>query len=452
MKIKGAKIYFLGIGGIGMSALARWFKANGASVLGYDLVQTSLTNELTSEGINIHYTDNPNLIPSDITMVIYTPAIPESNSEFQYLRDSEIPVYKRAEIIGKLSEDLFTVAIGGTHGKTSITALTAHILKNAGLNITALVGGICKNYNSNLILSNTTDVFVVEADEFDRSLLKISPDIAVITSADNDHLDIYKDNQDIRDTFINFALKIPEKGKLIYNSNLDFFSLPEDRYSYGTEDADFCGKDIRIEKGFFVFDFVSSNNVIKNIKINTPGIHNIENSVAAAAVASFLGVDNEAIIAGIESFKGVERRMEIKISSRDFVFIDDYAHHPAEIKTTIDAIRRLHPNKKLTVIFQPHLFSRTRDFADEFAHELSKADNVLLLDIYPAREKSIPGITSHTICDKIKDSKAVVTDRKSILKMFQKDKPELLLTIGAGDIGIFAKKLENEFKIDETNN
>ena len=446
MKHKGLKIFFLGIGGIGMSALARWYNANGAMVYGYDLVPSKLTDKLSSEGIEIHYNDDPNLIPDAINFVVFTPAIPNTNHEYQYFRESGIPIYKRAEIIGNISKDFFTVAIGGTHGKTSITALTAHILKNAGMNITAFIGGISNNYKSNLILSKQTDVLVVEADEFDRSLLKIHPDIAVITSADSDHLDIYKDNLDIINTFIEFSHKLPSNGKLIHNSNLSFFTFPEKKYSYGTTKANICANNIRIENGFFIFDFLSEERTIKDIRINVPGIHNIENTLAAIFVAISLGLDNKEITKGIESFKGVERRMEVKILNKNLVFIDDYAHHPKEIRKTIEAVRMMYPNKKLTIVFQPHLYSRTRDFADDFARELSKAETVYLMDIYPARELPIPGITSQSILKKMEGVEVAVLEKKEIKMRILSDKPELIVTIGAGDIGIFANDLKRDME------
>lgn len=437
-------IYFLGIGGIGMSALARWYNKNGASVYGYDLVKSPLTEQLSKEGIDIHYNDNPELIPNDISFVIYTPAVPKNNREFQYFCNSRITMYKRAEIIGNISNDYFTVAIAGTHGKTSITALAAHILKSAGLNITAFIGGICNNYHSNLILSETTDILVVEADEYDRSLLNINPDIAVVTSSDNDHLDIYKDNQDIKNTFISFAKKLPKNGILYYNSKLDFFSIPQNRYSYGTGSADVRATNIRIEDGTFIFDMIGEDKIIKNIKINVPGIHNIENTIAAMSIAISLGVETDKIIRGVETFKGVERRMEVKISNSDFVFIDDYAHHPKEIKATIEAVKMLFPEKEITVIFQPHLYSRTRDFADEFARELSAAQNVILMDIYPARELPISGISSQIIIDCMQHTNVKIMDKMSITKQITTNMPEVLLTLGAGDIGLFAKELESK--------
>lgn len=437
-------IYFLGIGGIGMSALARWYNKNGATVYGYDLVKSPLTEQLSTEGIKIHYTDNPELIPSDISFVIYTPAVPNNNLEFQYFCDSNVKMYKRAEIIGHISNDYFTVAIAGTHGKTSITALTAHILKNAGLNVTAFVGGICNNYHSNLILSNTTEVLVVEADEYDRSLLKINPDIAVVTSSDNDHLDIYKDNEDIKNTFISFAEKLPEDGILYYNSKLEFFNNPKNRFSYGTESADVCATNIRIENGAFIFDINSNKKHIENIRINVPGIHNIENTVAAVSIAISLDIETDKIISGIESFIGVERRMEVKQLNPNCIFIDDYAHHPNEIKATIEAVKMLFPEKEITVIFQPHLYSRTRDFAEDFARELSAAQNVILLDIYPARELPIPGISSQVIIDRMQHTNAKVMDKDAATKQITNNVPELLLTLGAGDIGLMAKELESK--------
>ena len=439
-------MYFLGIGGIGMSALARWYKHQGATIYGYDLFNSALTKELINEGMIIHFDEDINKIPNNIDIVVYTPAIPSTNKEFIYLKNKGIPIIKRAALIGEITKQNNTIAIAGTHGKTSITALTAHILKNAGINVSAFVGGICKNYNTNLILSKSTDYLIVEADEYDRSLLKIEPNIAVISSMDDDHLDIYSDHNDIENTFVKFAENIPPNGLLIYNRTLNSFNkIAANSLSYGlVKDADIYASNIKIKNARFIFDIITSTNKIKDVEIKVPGEHNIKNTLAAVAIALKIGVSDEEIKKGISSFEGVERRMEFKINTEKHIFIDDYAHHPEEIKATIEAIKKLYPNKKLTGIFQPHLYSRTRDFADQFAKELSKLDKIILMDIYPAREKPIAGITSEIILKQIKKKEVKIYNKKEILNYLNNNEPELLLTMGAGDISLLVQDIKTQ--------
>ena len=439
-------MYFLGIGGIGMSALARWYKYQGATIYGYDLFNSALTKELINEGMIIHFDEDINKIPNNIDIVVYTPAIPSTNKEFIYLKNKGIPIIKRAALIGEITKQNNTIAIAGTHGKTSITALTAHILKNAGINVSAFVGGICKNYNTNLILSKSTDYLIVEADEYDRSLLKIEPNIAVISSMDDDHLDIYSDHNDIENTFVKFAENIPPNGLLIYNRTLNSFNkIAANSLSYGlVKDADIYASNIKIKNARFIFDIITSTNKIKDVEIKVPGEHNIKNTLAAVAIALKIGVSDEEIKKGISSFEGVERRMEFKINTEKHIFIDDYAHHPEEIKATIEAIKKLYPNKKLTGIFQPHLYSRTRDFADQFAKELSKLDKIILMDIYPAREKPIAGITSEIILKQIKKKEVKIYNKKEILNYLNNNEPELLLTMGAGDISLLVQDIKTQ--------
>jgi len=437
-------MYFIGIGGIGMSALARWYKHQGAMIYGYDLVSSPLTDELINEGMNIHFDEDISKLPKNIDIVVYTPAIPSNNTELVYLKNKDIKIVKRAELIGQLSKSHTTIAIAGTHGKTSISALIAHLLVHANINISAFVGGICNNYNSNLILSNSTDYLIIEADEYDRSLLQIEPNIAVISSMDEDHLDIYQNHDDIKNTFKLFAQKLPQDGILIYNSKLaPFDNTPGKHLTYGTNtNASIAASNIRVANAKFIIDVDTEMGKIEKLEIQVPGIHNIENTLAAIAIAMEVGLSLDEIRSGITTFKGVARRMDFKVISDNYIFIDDYAHHPEEIKATISAVKQLYPDKEITGIFQPHLFSRTRDFADEFALELSKLDEIIIMDIYPAREKPIDGITSQTIKNKIKNKKVVLLSKDEILVYISKNKPEVLLTMGAGDIGLLAKQIE----------
>ena len=445
MNLSNKILYFLGIGGIGMSALARWCAHQGAMIYGYDLQPTKLTDELISEGMIVHFTSDISLIPKNIDFVVYTPAIPSDDIEYLHFIESKTPMIKRAELIGKISHDITTIAIAGTHGKTSISALTAHILKNANLNISAFVGGICRNYNTNLILSDSTDYLVLEADEYDRSLLQIEPNIAVISSMDEDHLDIYADKNDIKNTFIEFSKKIDDGGVLIYNSTIGPFDLSNiKKLSYsGGNPASIHASNIRITEGVYIIDIDANGTPIKNISIQIPGLHNIENTLAAVAIGLELGLTPDEIKSGIETFQGVERRMDYRIKNDRVIYIDDYAHHPEEIKVTVDTIKELYPNKKITGIFQPHLYSRTRDFAKEFAGQLSKLDEVILMDIYPAREKPIPGITSEIISDSIVGTKCQTLKPKEILNYLSNNNPQVVLTMGAGDINMMVEKIEN---------
>jgi len=440
-------MYFIGIGGIGMSALARWYKHQGAIIYGYDLVSSSLTNELINEGMHIHFDEDISKLPENIDMVVYTPAIPSNNIELTYLRNKGIPIIKRAELIGQISSNFTTIAIAGTHGKTSISALIAHLLMHADINVSAFVGGICNNYNSNLILSKKTDYLIIEADEYDRSLLQIEPNIAVISSMDEDHLDIYQNHDDIKNTFKLFAQKLPQNGVLIHNSKLPpFDNTPGKHITYGTSNASTQASNIRVKNAKFVIDLDTNIGKIKNLEIQVPGIHNIENTLAAISIAIEVGLSLDKIISGITTFKGVARRMDFKVVSDNYIFIDDYAHHPEEIKATISAVKRLYPDKKITGIFQPHLYSRTRDFADDFAVELNKLDYIILMDIYPAREKPIEGISSQIIKNKIKNKNVVRLTKEEILDYLSNNKPEVLLTMGAGNIGLLAKQIETQYK------
>ena len=437
-------MYFLGIGGIGMSALARYFNGEGKHIFGYDLTSSPLTRKLESEGMEIHYEEKPYNIPPDIDLVVLTPAVPAENTELIYFLQKGTPIIKRAQLIGQLSHDYFTIAVAGTHGKTSISAIAAHLLKSAGLQLTAFVGGICRNYQSNLILSEKTDYLLVEADEFDRSFLNLKPDIAVISSMDADHLDIYGSKKELVSTFKKFAGLLNKNGTFIRNKSLPALKLSAGKtITYGIHPgAGVKAVNIHIRNGQFVFDLETDKQKIPDIAMQIPGYHYIENALAAAAIGLRLGLSCDQIKTGLEGFLGVERRFEIRINTNNQVYIDDYAHHPEEIKATISAVKMLHPDKKITAVFQPHLFSRTKDFTDDFAAALSEVDHLILLDIYPAREKPIPGITSDIILSKTQTADKKILSKNELLKYLEVNKPELLLTMGAGDIGLLTNQIE----------
>lgn len=432
-----------------MSALARFFKFQGKEIFGYDLTPTSLTEELITEGMSIQFNEEIPLVFRDIDLVIYTPAIPKENLLFTKFQNGHIPFLKRSQVLGLLSDEIFTIAIAGTHGKTSISALTAHLLKSAGVPVTALIGGICINYQSNVILSKESKYIIVEADEFDRSFLTLKPDLAVISSMDADHLDIFGSQHNLIDSFKEFAKLIGTDGELICNSKLrSEFPDADHILFYGIDKtANIIAENVRIEEGSFVFDFLISEMKIEGIKIAVPGLHYIENATAAMSIGYKLGLNADQIKDGIESFAGVERRFEIR-SDNDPVYIDDYAHHPEEIRVTIEAIRMLYPSKKITGVFQPHLYSRTRDFAQEFADSLSQLDEIILLEIYPAREKPISGVSSAMILEKIKKPNKRILDKKELLSYVNGFKNDILLTIGAGDIGLLASKIEKLFNAE----
>src|SRR5690554_551379 len=396
-------IFFIGIGGIGMSALARYFHSVGKSVYGYDKTSTELTRELESMGMSIHYTDDLNNIPSSLTkentLVVITPAVPKSHSEWNYFIDHGFEIKKRSEVLGLITKDTYCFAVAGTHGKTTTSSILGHILYQSGVDVTAFVGGIVENYHSNLI-GNGKTVTVVEADEFDRSFLRLYPDMACINSMDADHLDIYGDKSHIEESFIEFADKIQDKTKLFAPTELQ---LNATKIGFTDSDA-FQAKNIRIENGAYVFDVKTKEADIKDIRFHLPGKHNLSNALMALSMAKTYGVSDENIKKALASFKGIERRFSYKIKTDNLVLIDDYAHHPTEINAVYEAVKELYPNKKNIAIFQPHLFSRTRDFLDGFATSLSQFDEVILLDIYPARELPIEGVTSQLLLSKITNS------------------------------------------------
>jgi UDP-N-acetylmuramate--alanine ligase len=441
-------LYFLGIGGIGMSALARYYQKQGCEIHGYDLTATPLTRQLEKEGMHLHYTEDISYIPAKVDKVIYTPAVPEDNAERMYFINKGIALQKRAEVLGEISREMFTIAVSGTHGKTSITALIAHILKTANFPILAFIGGVSKNLNSNVFISENPDYLVVEADEFDRSMLKLEPNLAVVTSMDADHLDVYQSLDEVHKTFLSFAKQLRPNGKLIAHNNLTIFENKfPGRVTYGlSEEAEIHAVNIKTEGGKFHFEVWNGKQLLMKVKMNIPGLHYVENALASVAIALQLKVDPEIIKKALESFTGVERRFDFRIQNIDLVYVDDYGHHPVEIKATIDAARMLYPDRKISAVFQPHLYSRTRDLADEFAVALSSLDQVFLLDIYPAREKPIPGVTSKIIFDKIEIKNKYLFDKKAFLEFLKGNRPEVLLSLGAGDIGMMVEDIEKILK------
>lgn len=429
--------FFIGIGGIGMSALARYFNAKGANVMGYDKTITPLTNQLVEEGISIHFEDTIHHIPEyctpENTIVIYTPAIPKNHKQFHFFKENQFSMKKRAEILGDITKNRFTIAVAGTHGKTTTSTMIAHLLKVAGINVTAFLGGISTNYNSNLLLGTNTEneIIVVEADEFDRSFLTLSPNIAVITSVEADHLDIYGTGNELKKSFIEFSKNIEEDGCLIVH--FDFAKDFNYDFQYSLSEGDFKCQNLTVQQRKFVFEVITPNNVISNIQLAQPGFHNAENAIAAIAVALELGINENYIKEAFDTFNGVKRRFDWQISNEKLVYIDDYAHHPTEIKQFITSVKKLIPSMKLTVVFQPHLFSRTRDFALEFSESLSLADEVILLEIYPARELPIEGVNAAMLLENITCEKSLLTNEELLHKL-RTEKIELLATLGAGDI------------------
>ncbi len=427
-------VYFIGIGGIGMSALARYFQNIGKNVSGYDKTPSALTNELIAGGMNIHFEDNISLIPVNYfvenTLVILTPAVPITHSELNYFLEREFIVKKRAEVLGLITKDTFCFAVAGTHGKTTTSSILGHILYESGADVTAFLGGIVENYNSNLIGSGKS-ISVVEADEFDRSFLHLHPNIACVTSMDADHLDIYGDASSIESSFREFADKVSDKSKLIVPKGLPLEGLTVAI----NDEATFTAINIRIENSTYVFDVISPSETIENIAFNLPGHHNLMNALMALAMAKTFGTPTNDIAKALASFKGVQRRFSYQIKTERLVYIDDYAHHPTEIDAVHQAVRELYPNQKVLAVFQPHLFSRTKDFADDFAEKLSRFDEVLLLDIYPARELPLEGITSSWLLSKIENQNKKLVSKFELIPTILKSDATVIVTIGAGDIG-----------------
>ncbi len=436
-------VYFIGIGGIGMSALARYFHAHGKKVSGYDKTPTVLTDELIGEGIEVHFEADASEIVNrkleiESCLIVYTPAVPMDHQELTYFLSNSFTVMKRSQVLGLITENHFTIAVAGTHGKTTTSSMIAHILKASGVNCTAFLGGISKNYNSNLILpvdASQKSIVVVEADEYDRSFLTLHPDIAVITSMDADHLDVYGDQNYMEDSYRLFARQVKENGILISRSGLPVGIINSAQKEYSLNDkVDFSASNIQIKNHRYYFNWHNHVSSIENLATLMPGRHNVENVIAAIAVARELDISHEKISEAVHSYSGVRRRFDYQINTDDLVYIDDYAHHPEELRACISSVRELYPGKKITGIFQPHLFTRTRDFADGFAKSLSLLDELILLDIYPARELLIEGVTSELILNRVTIPNKTLCRKVGVMHELQSRKVEVLLTLGAGDI------------------
>jgi len=439
-------IFFVGIGGIGMSALARWFNSNGFAVAGYDRTATPLTETLEDEGIKICYDDAVEQVPAVFlenrgeTLIVYTPAIPVGHRQMDYFRAQDYTMQKRSQVLGWITQNLKTVGVAGTHGKTTTSSMVAHLLRAAGVNCTAFLGGITQNYGTNFLLNELTEkagevVCVVEADEFDRSFLTLHPDLAIVTSTDADHLDIYGEHGALLDSFREFVGQIKPGGVLFMREGLELAAgAKAEVWEYGLHSGNYRADNLRIENARFIFDIVYPEGVIENVTMRVPGYHNVENAIAASAATLRLGVAPEQIRLGLASYLGVKRRFEYIIETPSLVFIDDYAHHPTEIEAFLLSVRALYPGRHITAIFQPHLFSRTRDFADGFAASLALADRLLLLDIYPAREQPIAGVSSEMLLEKTELFDKAIVSRETLISKLEMINIEVLVTIGAGDI------------------
>lgn len=438
-------IYFIGIGGIGMSAIARYYKFKGCDVSGYDKTESELTEELIAEGIGVHYEDNTDFIPKDVenTLVVYTPAIPHDLKELVYVQEHGYTLLKRSKTLGEIAKGQRCLAVAGTHGKTTTSTLLAHIFTDSKVGCSAFLGGISKNYDTNLLVSHNPTI-VAEADEFDRSFLQLFPEIAVITAMDADHLDIYGDLKHVHEAFQAFAGQV--SGTVITKLGLDITPNHTKarimRYSYNDPRADFYADNLRKDEcGYFTFNLKYPDGVIKDCRVGVPGWVNVENAVAASAIALVYGIDPEAIRHALGTFLGVKRRFDIHVNRPGCAYIDDYAHHPNEISTAISSMRDIFPGRRLTAIFQPHLYTRTRDFADEFAKALSAVDKLILLDIYPAREEPIPGVSSRLIFDKVTAPEKVLLKKEMLMKYLEDEKIDTLITFGAGNIDRFIPQI-----------
>jgi UDP-N-acetylmuramate--alanine ligase len=467
---KISSVYFLGIGGIGMSALARYFNEQGVKVSGYDKTETALTKKLMDEGIDIHFTDDVSLIDKNADVVVYTPAVPSSHSELNFYKDNNYTLLKRSDVLGLLTEKSFNVCVAGTHGKTTTSAMVAHILKDSGFGCNAFLGGIAANYDTNYLPApknsdgSKNNVSVAEADEYDRSFLKLSPDIAIITAMDADHLDIYGTEENMQDAFVEFATKIKANGCLIVKHGLkrmnDFTVKDICTYSFSDKNANIHIDNLVINNGAYQFDVVNNFWRVNDVILNMGGLHNIENVIAAIGVAKYLKIDEDKIKAAVYSFAGVKRRFEYVIKNEDVILIDDYAHHPEELRALIEGAKNLFPSKKCTVIFQPHLFSRTKDLAEGFAEVLSMADETVLLPIYPARELPMEGVSSELILNKMTNRNVKIVEKNDLLKYLKSSKvapseiteqgesyerssrEALIITAGAGDIDTLVEPIK----------
>ncbi|MDG3581044.1 UDP-N-acetylmuramate--L-alanine ligase [Galbibacter pacificus] len=428
-------VYFLGIGGIGMSGLARYFKFIGKNVAGYDKVSTEITDGLADLGIDLHFEEDVDKIPrsfkdKEATLVVYTPAVPKKHQEYVYFLANGFEIQKRAAVLGIITKDTYCFAVAGTHGKTTTSAILAHILKETGTPITAFLGGVSENFNSNFLIEGN-EYTVVEADEFDRSFLHLSPMVACITSIDADHLDIYGNENEMKKTFIEFSKKVKPQGKLFVKNG-----LPIQGTTFGIEDnSDFSIRNITITNSTYLFDLVTPTETINGVMFNKPGKHNLLNALAALAMATTLGTPLSRLARALASFKGIKRRFSYQINEKDLIYIDDYAHHPTEIDAVYEAVTSTHPNKRITVVFQPHLFSRTKDFALDFSKSLARFDEIILLDIYPAREEPIEGITANWLLDMIDHGHKQKVAKQDLPEILRASRSQVFLTLGAGDIG-----------------
>lgn len=454
-------VYFIGIGGIGMSAIARFFKAKGTTVSGYDKTRTELTDQLVKESIEVHFTEDVSMVPSSPDLVVYTPAIPEDNKELIHCREKGFKVVKRSDVLEIITASSFNICIAGTHGKTTITTMVAHLLRSSGFGCNAFLGGIAVNYNTNF-WSDDKNVCVVEADEYDRSFLKLHPDIAVITAMDADHLDIYGTETAMEEAFIDFAKNVQYGGMLITKFGLEHTSALQAgkskenaiTYSLQNDSAEVYASNIKLDNGGYEFDVNLPDKKIESLHLEMGGMHNVENALAAISIAASLGIDEDKIKSGISSFKGVRRRFEYLIKNDTLVFIDDYAHHPEELRAVITGAKTLFRGKRCTVIFQPHLFSRTRDLAKEFGEALDLADEVVLLPIYPARELPVEGVTSDIILASMNKKNKSVINKPDLIKWINTEYVKninrefgaILITAGAGDIDTMVQPIMNELK------
>lgn len=450
--------YFLGVGGIGMSALARYFNHYKKPVVGYDKTRTTLTSKLEDEGILCHYSEDVDHLKQTLAgfdkkevLIVYTPAVPVSHAEYIYLKENGYTILKRSAVLGEITKQFKTIAIAGTHGKTTTTTMVSHILKNSGVNCFAFMGGISKNYDTNLLLgdpSKSETYVVVEADEYDRSFLTLHPYLSVITSCDADHLDIYGNAQFVKESYELFAKQIQKEGLLIVNKNVDNdLSLPSNKVVYSLNlNTNYVAENVRFIENEAFYNVKSPIEDLNDVCLGITGMHNVENSLAAIAIAQQLGLKGHQIKDALRSFSGVKRRFDYRVRSAKTIFIDDYAHHPEELKATISSVKRIYPSKKVTGIFQPHLFSRTRDFADGFAESLSLLDEVILLEIYPARELPIEGINSTMLLNKVSKTDKKLLSKENLLKYIQDNNFEIIVTLGAGDIDTLVQPIENLIK------
>ena len=432
-----------------MSAIARYLNSKGMQVAGYDKISSVLTDQMIKEGIDIHFIDDTGLLPlwaqekNDDALFVYTPAIPVDHKELNFIKNLGYNVYKRSEVLGFITKESFTVAVAGTHGKTTTASILAHVLTETGYGCSAFLGGIATNYNSNVLIDQGSETVVVEADEYDRSFLSLFPDVAIVTSMDADHLDVYGEKGNLVESFGLFIGQLKNGGKLIRKAELDI----EQGITYSiTMQADYQALDLRVEEGSYLFNLKHPDGVIQNVSVGLPGGHNIENAIAAFSVASELGIEGSRIVHALSSFKGVKRRFEYHIRSNRLIYIDDYAHHPEELKACIRSVKELYPGKKITGIFQPHLYSRTRDFADGFAESLSELNEVILLEIYPAREMPIEGVSSQMILNKISGTNKSLLQKKEVIDDLKDRELEVLLTLGAGDIDQLVEPIKTELE------